>query len=400
MPEITIKLPDIGEGIAEAEISEWMVEVGQWVQEDEPLGVVLTDKAAVEIPASTSGRLLWRAGEPGDKLAIGAALVRLEVAADGETPDGPEADETPAPAAEADPPPAPPPVETTPASPSTRVLAAPAVRQRARDLGLDLASIDGTGPDGRITHADLDRRLVLSGPLPAKAEGITETRVIGLRRQIAEQMARAHARIPQITIVEEIDVTELERLRGQMNAERSGDQPKLTLLPFLIRGMNVARTQSPEVNARYDDDAGVLRQYDAMHVGIATQTERGLLVPVLRHTEAQTVWQIAAGIARLASAARDGLASREELSGSTITVTSLGPLGAVATTPIVNHPEVAIIGVNRKQVRPHWDGRAFVPREMMNLSASFDHRIVDGWNAARFIARLKTCFETPALLFS
>ncbi|MFD0980111.1 dihydrolipoamide acetyltransferase family protein [Tropicimonas aquimaris] len=393
MPEITIKLPDIGEGIAEAEISEWMVEVGEWVREDEPLGVVLTDKAAVEIPASASGQLVWRAGEPGDRLAIGAPLVRLNVAEDGE-----DAPETSAEPTEAAPSPTPPPARSP--RQIEHSLAAPAVRQRARNLGLDLSEVEGTGPEGRVTHADLDRRLAGTPRKAPARDGVTETRVIGLRRQIAEQMVRAHERIPQITIVEEVDVTELERLRGQMNADRSETQPRLTLLPFLIRGMIVARSEAPEVNARYNDEAGVLHRHDAVHVGIATQTERGLLVPVLRHAEAQTVWEIAAGITRLADAARDGSLPREDLSGSTITITSLGPLGALATTPIVNYPEVAILGVNRKQVRPHWDGRNFVPREMMNLSASLDHRIVDGWNAARFVARLKTLLETPALLFA
>ncbi|WP_068111924.1 dihydrolipoamide acetyltransferase family protein [Tropicimonas marinistellae] len=415
MAEQVIKLPDIGEGIAEAEISEWAVAIGEWINEDDIIGVVLTDKAAVEIPSSASGKVVWRAGEPGDMLPIGAPLVKIETAAqdDAAHPDPAPEEATPSAEdtlAEADqeatgrsepPEPAP----GTPAAAKGKARAAPAVRKRAADLGIDLSRLSGTGPEGRVIHADLDRELAGAGTgiaTPARDgdDGIHETKIIGLRRKIAEQMSIAHARIPQITIVEEIDVTELERLRSQMNADRAETSPKLTLLPFLIRGVVAARTVAPQVNARFDDEAGTLSRYDAVHFGIATQTESGLVVPVLRHADARTVPQLASEIVSLAAGARAGTLSREELAGSTITVTSLGPLGAIATTPIINHPEVAIVGVNRKQVRPQWDGRSFVPREMMNLSASFDHRIVDGWDAATFIARLKVLLETPALLFA
>ncbi|MFV0359377.1 dihydrolipoamide acetyltransferase family protein [Tropicimonas sp.] len=403
MPETVIKLPDIGEGIAEAEISEWMVDVGDQILEDDPLVAVLTDKATVEIPSSVSGRVTWRAGDPGDTLAIGAPLVRIEVAGAGEGDPEPEGGGKEAPG-DSETGVVVPRDKTTPEAPALskgRALAAPAVRRRAADLGIDLAAVPGSGPDGQVTHADLDRRLASGGyrPLPAADDTVVETPVIGLRRKIAEQMALSHAHIPQITIVEETDVTELERLRARLNADGAGEGTRLTLLPFLIRAIVLARDAAPQVNARYDDGAGVLHRFDAVHAGIATQTERGLVVPVLHHAEALSVPDMAAGIARLADSARDGSIAREALGGATITITSLGPLGAVASTPLVNHPEVAIVGVNRKQIRPLWDGRAFVPREMMNLSASFDHRIVDGWDAASFVARLKTLIETPALLF-
>ena len=431
MAERTVKLPDIGEGITEAEISEWLVEVGDLVEEDDGLVEVLTDKATVEIPASMPGKVTWRGAEPGDKLAVGAPLLRIDVAetAEGseqeaaqETAKQPQAAPPPAPAAEPEetppaenrgPPPeavagAPMPAHTASAN-GGRALAAPAVRKRAADLGVDLGAVEGSGPEGRVTHADLDRLLrggavaqapTAQGPPDGAADDATEAKVIGLRRRIAERMALSHARIPPITIVEEVDVTELERLRAQMTADSGADRPKLTLLPFVIRGMIAARPEAPVVNSRYDDDAGLLRTPEAVHVGIATQTQKGLVVPVLRHAEGRSVHGIAAEIARLAAEARDGTLGREELSGATITVTSLGPLGAVATTPIVNHPEVAVVGVNRKRVAPVWDGRAFQPREVMNVSSSFDHRIVDGWDAARYVARLKTVLETPALLFA
>ncbi|GGE37258.1 dihydrolipoamide acetyltransferase family protein [Actibacterium pelagium] len=404
MAETTIKLPDIGEGIAESEISEWMVSVGDMIREDDPLVTVLTDKAAVEIPSSVSGKVTWLAGEEGDVLAVGAPLVKIDVMDNAQeepaqTASAPEPEEiaeedavneVPQPTAEV----------ALPKVDQGKALAAPAVRKRAAELGVDLSTVAGTGPEGLVSHNDLDRFLAGGTSRPAPVQDrVTTTKIIGMRRKIAEQMARSHASIPAITIVEEVDVTELERLRAQMNGDRK-DRPKLTLLPFLIRAMDRARAVVPEVNSRYDDDAGVLEQHAGMHIGIATQTDNGLLVPVMRNAQAASVWTIAAEIKRLADGARDGTLSREDLSGSTITITSLGPLGAIATTPIINHPEVAILGVNRKQMRPLWDGQQFVPREVMNVSASFDHRIIDGWDAAQFIARLKQVLETPALLFT
>ncbi len=409
MSEITIKLPDIGEGIAESEISEWLVSVGDWINEDDPLVVVLTDKAAVEIPSSVSGKVSWLGGEAGEILSVGAPLVKIDALEGGEEKAKepvlekamePAAD-TRAPVASSDPV-----AEVQEVPPLTKssgkALAAPAVRKRAIELGVSLSSLSGTGPEGRVTHGDLDRLLSAGAPVTVSGtqDEVTEVKVIGLRRKIAEQMSRSHAHVPAITIVEEVDVTDLERLRNRMNADRSEGQPKLTLLPFLIRAMDIARDAAPQVNARYDDEAGVLHQHSAAHIGIATQTDNGLMVPVMTNAGGRSLWNMASEIRRLADGAREGGLTREELSGSTMTITSLGPLGAVATTPIVNHPEVAILGVNRKQIRPVWDGSQFVPREVMNLSASFDHRIVDGWDAAQFIARLKDLLETPALLFA
>lgn len=409
MSEITIKLPDIGEGIAEAEIADWAVTVGQWIREDDTIGTVLTDKAAVEIPSGHAGKVTWLGGEAGDKLAVGAVLIRLEVDAEAapESKPDPEPVVAPEPTPEPTPdaPSAPvsdpsmaPPVQT----PARPVLAAAAVRGRARDLGVDLATVSGSGPDGRITHGDLDRMLAGDdGTRPsARHDDITQTRIIGLRRKIAESLARSHAHIPQITIIEEVDVTELQRLRAQMNSDAPEDAVPLTLLPFIARGLIRALSVAPQINGRYDDDAGVLHTHSAVHLGVATQTDKGLVVPVVAHAEARDPWAFAAALARLSTAAREGSIARDDLRGATITITSLGPLGAVATTPIVNHPELAIVGVNRIQTRPLWDGRAFQPRAVMNLSASFDHRIIDGWDAAQFVARLKSLLETPALLFT
>jgi len=405
MTEKIIKLPDIGEGVAESEISESLVAPGDLVAEDDPLVVLMTDKAAVEIPSSVSGKVTWLAAEAGEILPVGAPLLKIDVL------DASEGEEAPARAenlsqdtVEAISVPAPddaPPL-TPSARPGGKVLAAPAVRGRAAKLGLDLAQVTGSGPDGRVTHADLDRYLVGGVPRSRRsaADEVTEIKVIGLRRKIAEQMTRAHAAVPAITIVEEMDVTGLEKLRARMNATRRSEQPKLTLLPFLIRAIDVSRAVAPQVNAHYDDSKGIVLQFTALHVGVATQTRHGLTVPVMFHAETRSVWDMAAEITRLAEGARKGGLGREALSGSTMTITSLGALGALASTPIINHPEVAIVGVNRKEIRPHWDGSRFVPREMMNISASFDHRIVDGWDAAQFIARMKELVETPAMLFA
>ncbi|MBE0694852.1 MAG: 2-oxo acid dehydrogenase subunit E2, partial [Aquamicrobium sp.] len=286
-----------------------------------------------------------------------------------------------------------------------RPLASPAVRLRAREAGIDLRQVRGAGPAGRITHEDLDA-FVARGPQPAVAatglarkDGVEEVRVVGLRRKIAEKMALATSRIPHITYVEEVDVTAVEELRAKLNGEKRADRAKLTLLPFLMRAIVKAVGEQPALNATFDDEAGIVRRHAAVHVGIAAQTPAGLMVPVVRHAEARDIWDCAAEAARLAQAARDGTATREELSGSTITITSLGALGGIATTPLINHPEVAVVGVNKMAVRPMWDGSQFVPRKMMNLSSSFDHRVIDGWDAAVFVQRLKTLIETPALIF-
>jgi 2-oxoisovalerate dehydrogenase E2 component (dihydrolipoyl transacylase) len=304
-------------------------------------------------------------------------------------------------------------VQRIPARPATagaprpegqKPLAAPSVRQRAREAGVDLRQVPGSGPAGRIMHADLDG-FIARGPQAGRAqdlrrnEAIETVKVVGLRRRIAEKMALAKSRIPHITYVEEVDVGALEDLRAALNRSKRADQPKLTLLPFLMRAMVKAIAEQPAMNALFDDDAGVVHRHGGVHIGVATQTPGGLLVPVVRHAEALDLWGCAAELNRLAEAARNGSATREELSGSTITITSLGAMGGIATTPVINYPEVAIVGVNKIMIRPVWDGSTFVPRKMMNLSSSFDHRVIDGWDAAVFVQRIKSLLETPAMIF-
>ncbi|KZE27382.1 2-oxo acid dehydrogenase subunit E2 [Chelatococcus daeguensis] len=427
MGERIVKLPDVGEGIAEAELVEWHVKVGDLVREDAVLAAVMTDKATVEIPSPVEGEVAWIGAEIGEKVAVGAPLVRLRTPGEDDTdapataatgqgaqPAEAEPSRSPVPgtvAEEAEPKPArAPAARATPAlgvapRPSgAKPIASPAVRGRAREAGIDLRQVPGTGPAGRITHEDLDAFL-REGPVGtprsrlAPDNSVEEIKVIGLRRRIAERMELAHARIVPITYVEEVDVTALEELRTKLNAEKRGDRPRLTLLPFLMRAMVTAIREQPMINAHYEDEAGLLRRFGGIHIGIATQTDAGLLVPVVRHVEARDIWDCAAALNRLAEAARTGTATREELTGSTITITSLGALGGIATTPVINRPEVAIIGVNRMAVRPLWDGKEFVPRKVMNLSSSFDHRIIDGWNAAVFVQRIKALLETPALIF-
>lgn len=438
MGEHTIKLPDVGEGVAEAELVEWHVKVGDPVREDEVIAAVMTDKTTVEIPAPVDGEILWLGAEVGDVVAVGSPLVRIKTAGEVAETDEPAADtgeamddgqdeapnadgrseegeHLPLPPMEAISPdvPAEEPVDAP--RPSRRPspdrtsggkpLASPAVRLRAREAGVDLRQVAGTGPAGRITHEDVDDYIAGSPratPRPglARDTSITEVKVVGLRRRIAQKMALAKSRIPHITYVEEVDVTDLEHLRGKLNRDKLAEQrPKLTLLPFMVRALVKAVARQSGINATFDDEKGVIYQHGGVHVGIATQTPSGLMVPVVHHAEARDIYECAAEIARLSDAARDGTARREELSGSTITITSLGPMGGIVTTPVINHPEVAIVGVNKIAVRPHWDGSQFVPRRMMNLSCGFDHRVVDGWDAAVFVQRLKTLLETPALIF-
>jgi 2-oxoisovalerate dehydrogenase E2 component (dihydrolipoyl transacylase) len=412
MPERVVKLPDIGEGVAEAELVEWHVKVGDAVREDTLLGAVMTDKATVEVPSPAEGEIVWLAGKVGDVIAVGSDFVRLKVpggAATEAIPEQPASDQP------AKPPAAVFPSDTTPkpparphggatnnGAPHARPLAAPAVRLRAREAGVDLRHLKGSGPAGRITHEDLDAYLAhppesRPGQLRVNTQ-VTEIKIAGLRRKIAEKISLASTRIPHFTYVEEVDVTALEELRATLNKDQP-NKPRLTLLPFLMRAMVRAIDAYPQFNARFDDAAGVVHQHAGVHIGIATQTPSGLTVPVVRHAEARDLWDSAAELARLAEAARTGAATRDELTGSTITITSLGALGGVVTTPIINHPEVAIVGVNKITVRPHWDGEAFVPRKMMNLSSSFDHRVIDGWDAALFVQRIKALLETPALIF-
>jgi 2-oxoisovalerate dehydrogenase E2 component (dihydrolipoyl transacylase) len=415
MAEHVIRLPDVGEGIAEAELVEWHVKVGDLVRADTTLAAVMTDKATVDIPSPVDGEILWLGAEIGDKVAVGSDLVRLKIPGDRDVVSDAQPQPKPAPAAK-------PRVadsedrDTTavrspaPAQPLARraatvkPVASPAVRLRAREAGIDLRQVTGTGPAGRITHEDLDTtaardpRVMRSQAVQQKS-AVEDVKVIGLRRRIAEQMAVAHARIPHITYVEEVDVTALEELRETLNQRKREAQPRLTLLPFLMRTMVLAVAKQPRLNALFDDEAGVIHQHAGVHIGVAAQTSAGLLVPVVRHVESLDLWDCAAEVARLAEAARTGTATREELSGSTITITSLGAMGGVVSTPIINHPEVAIVGVNKIMMRPVWDGAGFIPRKMMNLSSSFDHRVIDGWDAATFVQSIKTLLETPALIF-
>lgn len=421
MGEYVIKLPDVGEGVAEAELVEWNVAVGDVVQEDAILASVMTDKAAVEIPSPVEGKVIWLGGEVGETLPVGSPLVRLEVSGEGNvaatkpSPEPAKPVEAAEPPAAAEPVPAPKPkppaaraaptVGGAPRREGDRPVASPAVRGRARDAGVDLRQLRGSGPAGRITHEDLDA-FIEAGPQAAAAGGglrpdssVTEIKVIGLRRRIAEKMALSKSRIAHITYVDEVDVTALEELRAQLNRQKLEQQPRLTILPFLMRAMVKAIAEQPAINAHYDDEAGVIRQYGGVHVGIAAQTPTGLVVPVVRHAEARDLWGCAAELNRLTEAAKAGTAGREDLSGSTITITSLGAMGGLVTTPVINHPEVAIVGVNKIQMRPMWDGSQFVPRRMMNLSSSFDHRVIDGWDAAVFVQRIKALLEAPAMIF-
>ena len=436
MARFTFKLPDIGEGIAEAEIVAWHVAVGDRIEEDQNVADMMTDKATVEMESPVSGTVVELAGAVGDQVAIGAMLVVVETEAGQPSapatesePDAAEADvieaENPGVAvAEHDPatamPVAPEPIQArapepapdaspslgTPKPEARSVLASPAVRARARDLGVDLASVKA-GDDGRIRHADLDAFLRYSGgqgyhPPHASRAGRDETvRVIGMRRRIAENMAAAKRHIPHFTYVDEIDVTALEAMRGDLNANR-GDRPKLTLLPLLIVAICRSLPAFPMLNARYDDQAGEVVRSGAIHLGMATQTDAGLTVPVIRDAQDRNVWQLANEIARLADAARANRLKPDELGGGTITVTSLGPLGGIATTPVINRPEVAIIGPNKIVERPVFTGRGDEVRraKLMNLSISCDHRVVDGWDAASYVQALKRYLETPVLLFA
>jgi 2-oxoisovalerate dehydrogenase E2 component (dihydrolipoyl transacylase) len=415
------KLPDVGEGTAEAELVGWHVKVGDSVSEDQILADIMTDKATVEITSPVTGVVVAIHGEAGQQVPVGGPLVSFQVEGKGNVaaaaaPAPQQVEAAPAPAAKPAPAPkaalAPVASDSKPRTLSDRnqrPLASPAVRNRARDLGVELQFVPGSGPAGRIEHADLDAFVASGGSASsasgstgstyARAEGTTEVRIIGLRRKIAEKMAESVRRIPHITYVEEIDVTALEELRAHLNATKSKDQPKLNVLPFIARAIVVALRDQPQINATYDDEAGVLTQHAAVHLGIAAQTPNGLMVPVVRHAEARDPYDTALEIARVSGAAKDGSAKREELSGSTITITSLGTLGGLVHTPIINHPEVAIVGPNKIEERVVVRNGQMVVRKMMNLSSSFDHRIVDGHDAAVFVQRIKGLLEHPATLW-
>nr|WP_087573115.1 dihydrolipoamide acetyltransferase family protein [Sphingomonas sp. CDS-1] len=422
MALFTFKLPDIGEGIAEAEIVGWHVKVGDRVEEDQPIADIMTDKATVEMESPVAGTVVRLAGEPGQQIAIGSMLVEIETEGEGEASSKAE-EAAPAPAplpnvegsGKGDEPSEPAPVitEAKPTVPTpspmekgaikTEVLASPAVRVRAKELGIDLSQVKPSGD--HIRHSDLDAFLLYGSAQGYRPAGRSakradeEVKVIGLRRRIAENMAASKRAIPHFSYVEEIDVTALEETREQLNANR-GERPKLTMLPLLIAAICRALPEFPMLNARYDDEAGVVTRYGSVHMGIATQTDAGLMVPVIRDAQDRNVWQLAAEIRRLADAARTGKAKSEELSGSTLTLTSLGPLGGVATTPVINRPEVAIIGPNRIIERPVFRGKEVVPAKLMNLSISCDHRVVDGWDAASFVQAVRKLLETPVLLFA
>ena len=443
MTRFTFKLPDIGEGISEAEIVAWHVAVGDRVEEDQQIADMMTDKATVEMESPVAGIVVELAGEVGDQVAIGSALVVIETdAAEGDevraAPLSAEQEEVAEQygaenpgvedivAAEAEPtkpsplegrglgegpsqaaPSAPPPPHPGPLPQGERekkILASPAVRARARDLGVDLAQVKVAEGD-RVRHADLDAYLRYGAgqgyhpPHAARASDDVAVKVIGMRRRIAENMAASKRAIPHFTYVDEIAVTELERVRADLNDNR-GSRPKLTMLPLLIVAICRAIPDFPMINARYDDEAGVVTRHGRVHLGMATQTDAGLMVPVIRDAQDRNVWQLATEIARLAEAARSGKAKSEELSGSTLTVTSLGPLGGIATTPVINRPEVAIIGPNKIVERPVFDGDDIARAKLMNLSISCDHRVVDGWDAASFVQALKKLLETPVLLFA
>jgi 2-oxoisovalerate dehydrogenase E2 component (dihydrolipoyl transacylase) len=449
MGRYVVKLPDIGEGTTEAEIVKWHVAVGQEIREEDPLVDVMTDKATVEIPAPVAGTVVAIGGNVGEKRPVGSELVRLDVAGAGNVADSAE----PAaakPTATPHPPAALAPGRLSPAMPERsehkgnggaevtlsgiagegseapraepgegraeaplarrigqKPLASPAVRRRAWDLGIELQFVPGTGPRGRITQHDLEAYVAAratAGPPAARpaslarGDGVEDVPITGLRRAIAEHLQQSKRHIPHYSYIEEVDVTALEELRTGLNGEHES-RGRLTLLPFLMRAIVGAAAAHPQVNARFDDEAGILHRHQAVHIGIATQTDAGLMVPVVRHAGALDLWQAAAELRRLAEAARAGKATREELTGSTITITSLGALGGLAATPVINYPEVAIIGVNRILDRPVVRDGQIAIRKMMNLSSSFDHRIVDGWEAASFIQHVKHALEQPALLF-
>ena len=434
MAKFTFNMPDIGEGIAEAEIVQWHKQVGDTVSEDEEFVDMMTDKATVPMESPVTGKILEIAGGEGDMVSIGSMLVVIEV--EGEVPDdvaeesqaAAEAAPAPAPAPKAepveerievetsdasdaddalaaDPDPAPQPEPRPAPEPSAqaKVLATPAVRKRAKDLGVDLAQVK-PAEDGRIRHGDLDQFLSYNAGYgaAAKPRADEEKKVIGMRRRIAENMAASKRNIPHFSYVEEVDVTDLEVLRAQLNSNR-GEKPKLTILPLLITAICKTLPDFPMINARYDDEAGIVTRHGSVNMGMAAQTDAGLMVPVIRNAQAQNLWQLANEIARLAEAARTGTAKSEEMQGGTLTVTSLGPLGGVATTPVINRPEVAIIGPNRIIERPMYvtgaDGvERIEKRKLMNISISCDHRVVDGWDAASFVQALKRLLETPALI--
>jgi 2-oxoisovalerate dehydrogenase E2 component (dihydrolipoyl transacylase) len=419
------KLPDIGEGVVEGEVVEWMVSVGDTIKEDDPILSVMTDKATVEIPSPVDGKVTKIIGEPGDILPVGEVCIEFEVDGAGNaSASTEEAEKKPEPVAEpvpakeeAKPEPvvekAPEPVAA--AAPveraaGTKALASPAVRQRAREANIDLQIVAGSGPGGRISHADLDRHIAggasgassftpVGATMKTKLTGTEDVKVIGLRRKIADSMMSSYSTIAHFSYFEEVDITALEELRQHLNSTRPEGAPKLTYLPFIMQALVKALKESPECNALYDDEANVVTRHQAIHLGIATQTDRGLYVPVVKHVEAMDIWQSASEMVRVTSATREGKASADELSGSTFTITSLGRLGGLGATPIINKPEVGILGVHNAKERAVVRNGQIVVRRMMNLSSSWDHRVVDGHDGATLVQKVKTLLENPATIF-
>ena len=423
MGTFAFKMPDIGEGVVEGEVVEWMVAVGDSVKEDDPILSVMTDKATVEIPSPVDGKVTMVIGEAGDILPVGVVCIEFEVDGDGnassaeaapepkaETAPAPEPKAEPKPAPTPTPAPAPAPAAVVARAPGTKALASPAVRQRARQANIDLNFVAGSGPAGRISHADLDAHIAggASGassarPMGASARieknGTEDIKVIGLRRKIAEGMISSYTTIPHFSYFEEVDVTALEELRQHLNATRPEGAPKLTYLPFIMQALVKALEERPECNALYDDDSNVVTRHEAINLGIATQTDRGLFVPVVKHVEAMDIWQSATEMTRVTSATRDGKASADDLSGSTFTITSLGRLGGLGATPIINKPEVGILGVHNAKDRAVVKDGNIVIRRIMNLSSSWDHRVVDGHDGASLVQLVKSYLEHPATIF-
>jgi 2-oxoisovalerate dehydrogenase E2 component (dihydrolipoyl transacylase) len=426
MVERMIKLPDVGEGVAEVEIVELRVKAGDPVREGDVLAAVMTDKATVEIPSPADGRVLWIGPAVGQKAAVGSEFIKLEIGGSvdpgrvrAENPVGSDGRQRPTPIS---------PLESEPSDhdvdvsvareparlslhgvnrgkPAERPIAAPAVRAYARDQGVDLRFVSGSGPASRILREDVDAYFASGGQAQHAAPGRTanttveEIKIVGLRRKIAQRLQDTKRRVPHFSYIEEVDVTDLEALRADVNSTKRPDRPHLTVLPFLMRALVMALHDFPRMNARFDDTTDTLYRHGGIHIGIAIQTVNGLLVGVVRHAETRTIWDCANEVQRLSDAARAGTVAREDLGGSTITITSLGARGGLASTPVINAPEIAIIGVNKIAIRPVWRGTAFEPRKIMNLSSSFDHRIVDGWDAAEFIQRLRSFLEAPAKIF-
>lgn len=405
MSEYVFKLPDLGEGTVESEIGEWNIKVGDNVAEEAIVGTMMTDKAAVELSSPVSGKVISLAGEPGDMVAVGAPLVVFEIAGEAiaakeekpeqvrETPRADEKVEAPV-------------ATTTAANGNGKVATSPAIRRRAKEAGVDLSMVPGSGTGGRILRHDFDQFLKsrVSGRAPAPAAPAvtttTEVKVIGLRRIIAERMSEANREVPHFSYVEEIDITELEELRKHLNGRKSEHSERLTLLPFLGLALVRALQDFPQCNTTYDKDRNVLLRHGAIHLGVATQTPDGLKVPVVKHAEQMSLNVLATEIRRVTEAARNNSAKKDELSGSTITITSLGKLGGIASTPVINLPEVGIIGVNRAVQRPMVVNGQVAVRLMMNLSSSFDHRFVDGYDAAAMIQEIKSMLEYPATIFT